>query len=163
MATTMAALRTGKIDYISDRRESPTWQDVASLKKTNPDLQISTFPVEGISVLIRADKEPFTDIRVRKALQLAVDFKAVAKGYYGGTVEPIPCGVINPLNKDWVVPYEEWPAQLQAEYGYDVDAAKALLTEAGYPDGFKTNCLMSQADPQQLVIIFQSFFKRNKC
>ena len=37
-------------------------------------------------------------------------------------------------------PYEEWPQDLKDEYAYNPTAAKKLLADAGYPNGFKTNC-----------------------
>jgi peptide/nickel transport system substrate-binding protein len=158
MATRLASVRTAKIDFVSDRREYPSWQDVANMKKTNPDIQSSSFPVEGYSLEFRCDKQPFTDMNVRKALQMAVDLKSIARSYFGGTVDGTPCGLVNPINTEWVVPFNEWPADLQQEYSYNVAKTRQLMTEAGYPNGFKTTLLVSSQDNQQLPQIIKSMF-----
>jgi ABC-type transport system substrate-binding protein len=108
---------------------------------------------------LRCDKAPFTDIKVRKALQLTLNLKSIAENYYGGTVDGIPCGVTSPLMKGWVTPYDEWPEDLKAEYAYDLQAAKDLLTGAGYPDGFTTKCLASNGADLQLLQVIQAAFK----
>jgi peptide/nickel transport system substrate-binding protein len=53
-----------------------SWQDAAQLFKTNPDTQKEKLigGVDGIG--FRVDMKPFTDIRVRKALNMAIDRKA---------------------------------------------------------------------------------------
>ena len=84
---------------------------------------------------------PWNDVRVRKAMQKAVDSEGIAKALLPGTEIEYPAfygfhpvldedmwpGIMNPkwLGEDW-----------DAEYGYDPEAAKALLKEAGYENGF---------------------------
>ena len=82
ISTYLAALRTGKLDMLP----AVSWEDAASLIKTNPDLkyntryQTPTFPVG------RVDKQdlPFKDIKVRQALNMAIDKQAILKAYFGG-------------------------------------------------------------------------------
>ena len=85
---------------------------------------------------------PWNDVRVRKAMQKAVDSEGIAKALLPGTKVAYPDiygfhpildeemwpGIMNPkwLGEDW-----------QEEYGYDPEAAKALLKEAGYENGFE--------------------------
>ena len=73
------------------------------------------------------NKEPFQDVRVRKAVQMSIDRQAILDALYGGRgqVEQgiFPHGLIG-FNPD------------QEEIKYDPEAAKALLAEAGYADGF---------------------------
>ena len=47
--------------------------------------------------------------------------------------------------KGWGFPYEEWPQDLKDEYAYNPTAAKKLLADAGYPNGFKTNVVADTA------------------
>jgi peptide/nickel transport system substrate-binding protein len=69
-------------------------------------------------------KDPWADIRVRKAMNLAIDRKAFCKAIFNDTVAPlgVPIGV---------------PGSEKYQYPYDPAAAKQLLAEAGYPDGFE--------------------------
>ncbi len=95
--------------------------------ETYPD-QIVQGPRVGITYFtMNFNKEPFEDVRVRKAVQMAIDRQAILDALYGGRgqVEQgiFPHGLIG-FNAD------------QEEIKYDPEAAKALLAEAGYPDGF---------------------------
>ena len=61
------------------------------MQKTNPEiLQMPTALPPTFTVDPRNDKAPFNDIRVRKAMQMAIDLPTIAKTYYGGTVAPYP-------------------------------------------------------------------------
>ena len=75
-------------------------------------------------------KKPFDDVRVRKAINMAINKKAIIDGVYLGT------GVAakNPI------PPSMWSYNdAVKDDPYDPAAAKKLLTEAGYPDGFTTD------------------------
>jgi peptide/nickel transport system substrate-binding protein len=153
MATTRAAMRTGKIDLMNDTGEGITLQEAESFKQTNPDIQQLQILAPGGGVAMSINNEPFTDIRVRKALQLSIDRQAIAKTFYLGLVDGTPCGLMNPLYKGWCLPYDQWPDELQKEYSYNPAKAKELLTEAGYPDGFNTECVTRTGDTSLLETI----------
>ncbi len=154
-ATALAALRTGKIDFMGGL----TLEQAKSLGKTNPELlQITRPALWGDAVGMRVDKAPFTDIRVRKALQMAVDLKSIATNFYGGAVDATPVGYISPFLPGYYVPYNEWAPEVQAGYTYNPDGAKKLLAEAGFPNGFKTNMVVSAASDQDLWQIIKSYF-----
>ena len=158
LATQLASLRTAKIDYSSFRVGGPTWQELANIKKTDPGIEISSFPVEGYSLEFNSNNKPFSDMRVRKAMQMAIDLQTIAQSYYGGTVDGKPAGLINPINKDWIVPYDKWPADLQQEYSYNISEARTLMSESGYPNGFKTTMLVSTQQDQQIPQIVKSMY-----
>jgi len=83
----LAAMRAGKIDLISP----VSFQVARAMHKTNPEILQIPIPFrQTISLDPRIDKAPFNDIRVRQAMQLAIDLPAIAKDYYLGTVEPYP-------------------------------------------------------------------------
>jgi peptide/nickel transport system substrate-binding protein len=163
-STQLAALRTGKIDIMT----GVTWQQSKSLKSTNPDILQFKMPAGGAGsagvntasgVSFRFDKAPFTDINVRKALNLAIDRKAIAEGYYGGTASLIPCGIITQTYKGFAYDYNDWPQSLKDEYSYNPTKAKELLAAAGYPNGFKTNVVAATTDDLQLLQAFKDYFK----
>ena len=107
------------LDYAAD--------SVDRFTETYPD-QIVQGPRVGIVYFtMNFNKEPFQDVRVRKAVQMSIDRQAILDALYGGRgqVEQgiFPHGLIG-FNPD------------QEEIKYDPEAAKALLAEAGYVDGF---------------------------
>ena len=107
------------LDYAAD--------SVDRFTETYPE-QIVQGPRVGIVYFtMNFNKEPFQDVRVRKAVQMSIDRQAILDALYGGRgqVEQgiFPHGLIG-FNPD------------QEEIKYDPEAAKALLVEAGYADGF---------------------------
>jgi peptide/nickel transport system substrate-binding protein len=164
-ASQLAAIRSGQIDMIQELGLT----QALSLQDTNPELLYETYCYPGSLIQLRCDTAPFTDIRVRKALQLALPLEEIAATYYQGTLDWKPVGLINPGYEGFAIAYDEWPAELQAEYGYDPDTAKALLAEAAADGvftpnelgGFDTNILCAPAGPgadMQLLQIIQQYF-----
>ena len=147
-AAALEAMRAGKIDVMD--AVSPV--QAQAMRKTNPEiLQIPIPRTQAITMEPRNDKAPFNDIRVRKAMQMAIDLPTIAKDYYHGTVEPYPSTLTSRYMKGWGFPYEEWPQDLKDEYAYNPTAAKKLLADAGYPNGFKTNVVADTAGDMDLI------------
>ncbi|MCG7973422.1 MAG: ABC transporter substrate-binding protein, partial [Candidatus Thiodiazotropha taylori] len=74
-------------------------------------------------------KKPYDDKRVRQAMNYAINRDEIIKAVYGSAGQPAK----NPL------PPTMWAYNDSIQpYPYDIAEAKALLEEAGYPDGFKT-------------------------
>lgn len=73
-------------------------------------------------------QKPFNDIRVRQAINYAINKEALAKVAFSGYAVPSEGAL--PQGVDYAVKKGPWP--------YDVKKAKALLAEAGYPNGFET-------------------------
>jgi peptide/nickel transport system substrate-binding protein len=153
-STAISALRTGKIDMLTPLN----WRQVDTLQKTDPKINSSAPPAPGVSLVMRVDKSPFTDIKVRKALQMALDLPTIARAYFGGTLDGKPCGPVNPVFKGWTTPFDEWPQELKDEYTYNPTKAKQLLAEAGYPTGFKTNIVAATNADLDLLQIIKSEF-----
>jgi glutathione transport system substrate-binding protein len=76
---------------------------------------------------MNTQQKPFSDIRVRQAINYAINKDAVAKVAFGGYATP--ADRIVPEGVEYSVKTGVWP--------YDVAKAKALLAEAGYPNGFE--------------------------
>ena len=154
-ATALAAMRTGKIDamnYIA-------LQDAQNIKKTNPNiLQILTPTNNTPTIDPRDDLKPFNDLRVREAMQMALDLPTIANTYYGGTAIPYPQSYTSSLMTGWGFPYDQWPQDLKDQYAYNPTAAKQLLAAAGYPTGFNTDIVVDAAADQNLLQIVMSYF-----
>ena len=154
-AQAVEAMRQGKIDAMN----GISFRQALALKKTNPE--ITQLPDTGgptVTLQPRYDKAPYDDIRVRKALQMAIDLPSIAKTHYGGTAEPYPSTLTNRNVKGWGFPYEIWPQELKDEYAYNPPAAKKLLADAGYPHGFKTHVIAASDSDMALIQIVKSYF-----
>jgi len=155
----MAAMRAGKLDLISN----VSFLQAQAMQKTNPEiLQIRNPTTQFFTIQPRNDRTPFNDIRVRKAMQMAIDLPTIARDYFQGLVEPYPSTLLsNYLSrsmKGWGFPYEEWPKDLKDEYAYNPAAAKQLLADAGFPKGFKTNIVVDISSDMELFKRVVSYF-----
>ena len=155
-AAALAEMRAGRVDVVD--QISPILAQ--EMRKTNPEILQITLSQTATTIDPRNDVAPFNDIRVRKAMQLAIDLQGIAKNYYGGTVEPYPSTITSRHMKGWGFPYEEWPQELKDEYAYNPILAKKLLADAGYPDGFKTNIVADNSGDMQLLELVKSYFSR---
>jgi len=85
-------------------------------------------------------KVPFTDKRVRQAMNMAINRQAIAQSLLGGKVEPVRIAGYHPKLDATLWPgiwNPDWDKRFEELYGYDPVKAKALLKEAGYPQGFE--------------------------
>jgi ABC-type transport system substrate-binding protein len=153
-AEALAEMRAGRVDVVD--QISPMLAQ--EMRKTNPEIMQLTLSQTATTIDPRNDVAPFNDIRVRKAMQMAIDLPGIAKNYYGGTVDPYPSTITSRHMQGWGFPYEEWPQDLKNEYAYNPVLAKQLLAEAGYPNGFKTNIVADDSGDMKLLELVKSYF-----
>ena len=128
-ATLMAMLRAGEADVV--QLPLTTYVQV----KDDPKLKIVwakyvSAPALGFADLaFPNDPSPFHDVRVRRAVSYAINRKAICEKVLHGSAEPWG-DIYAPYNIGVNVDLKPDP--------YDPEKAKALLKEAGYPDGFET-------------------------
>ena len=157
-ATQHSALRTGKLDI----HESVRWQAVEELKKSAPQLRWSKWlDTNGVFLSMRVDTKPFDDIRVRRALNFAVNKQALVKEFYNGNAELFAY----PQHPDYVgyyEPLEAMPASVKELFTYDPAKAKKLLAEAGYPKGFsfKVQVCSCQPDHMELLPVIGAYLEQ---
>jgi peptide/nickel transport system substrate-binding protein len=152
--TAYAALRTGKICMVTGVQ----WEQAGRFEETNPEIGQVPILGTGYSVAMRVDKEPFDDVNVRKALNMAIDVKTIAETYYGGRVESKRVSYYNPNMGPYYTPFEEWPKEVQEGHTYNPEGARKLLVDAGFPSGFKTNIITSTASDMDLLQIIKGYF-----
>ena len=138
-STRLAALRAGNIEDMGylGYLDPP---DYGPMKKSNPNLQYSEGPtLGGYTLFYRCDKPPFNDVRVRRAVAMAIDRKLWQDAANMGTGY-LNSGPIPPSLGQWVLPIEKM-GETKKYFEYHPDDSKKLLAEAGYPQGFKTTLL----------------------
>jgi peptide/nickel transport system substrate-binding protein len=155
-ATRMAAFRTGQSDIIW--LASPS--EVDTVRKTNPTAQVQSYhnTLTPFGIALAQDKPPFNDLRVRRAVSMAIDRQKQADTLFEGH------GIIG-----WGVPYiyytDKQPtlAQLGPWWQHRPAEAKKLLAEAGHPNGFETSLFYYEYFPQMTsqVQLVQQDLKRN--
>ena len=135
-AAQLAAFRAGQIAILRGLGVD----DGESLRRTNPDATTYTtmYQTTKASFAMNVREPPFDDIRVRQAMNLALDHETMNKALYGGLGDATPYGIVGPSYPGEFIPFEEWPEAVKANHRYDPERAKRLLAEAGYPKGFKT-------------------------
>ncbi|NWG73524.1 MAG: ABC transporter substrate-binding protein [Rubrivivax sp.] len=135
-ATRLAALVSGEIDFVLD----PAPRDVPRLRNT-PGVKVIDGPENRIvfigmdqhrDELLHGsvkDRNPFKDVRVRRALYHAVDIETMKTRLMNGQSHPTGGLTPSPLGA-----YHD--PELEKRLPYDVALARRLLAEAGYPNGF---------------------------
>ena len=121
----LAALRAGDIDVIAYDLAP---ENVPALEK-DPRFKVSKGnTTTDVIMAMNHSKKPFSDPKVRQAITLAIDRKAVIQGAVAGYGTPIGS------HMDPTSPYY---VDLSNLYPYNPEKAKQLLAEAGYPNGFE--------------------------
>jgi peptide/nickel transport system substrate-binding protein len=138
VATRMAALLSGEVDFVLD----PSPQDLPRVRNT-PNLKVID-GIENRTIFLGLDqfsdelsgsnikgKNPLKDVKVRKALYQAIDIQTINKVTMRGLGQPTGALVAPQVNG--------WTKEVDKPYPYDVEAAKKLLADAGYKDGFEVD------------------------
>ena len=148
-ATWLTALRTGKLDIL----ESIRFIAVDHLKKTTPELKWNRrLATSGNFMVLRVDRPPFDDVRVRRALNLAVNHPEMVELFYDGHAELMGYPQ-HPGYGEYFQPLEEMRASVQELFSYNPEKARRLLAEAGYPDGFDFNVQVCSCSPTQMDVL----------
>jgi peptide/nickel transport system substrate-binding protein len=113
--------------------------DLDLAKQKVPGLQTRDYTVMfGGITWMKLDQDPFKDVRVRRALGMASNWKEVLETNAWSQGHGLPNPAIPAALKEWSIPIGQLPPEGRALYEHDTNAAKKLLAEAGHPRGFKT-------------------------
>jgi len=150
-STRIAALRTAELDFL----QSVGRDDAAVLKSSVPDLEWKQgFAMTTNIAAGKITQPPFDDIRVRRALNMAINKQEIVDDYYDGEAALI--GYPFPPGESWAkvyTPFEDQPKEVQEIFTYNPEMAKELLTDAGYPDGFKTTITCTAVTSDELSLV----------
>ena len=141
----IAALRAGQIDYVGPIGDTQlrSFNKLEGLLVENETLMPHVFNTHSDNaVAMNTKREPFGDIRVRMAMQMAIELEEVSDRLYGGWADTVPQGLFSRTLKDTVVPFAEWGDSSEG-YRYDPGQARELLKDAGYPNGFSVELVSS--------------------
>lgn len=146
----VAALRAGQMDM------AVLSADGAAKLKGDRNVTVLQSPKAWLTVIMfNAGQPPFNDARVRHALALALDYnEIIQKAVSGAGVlsGPVPTG-----HTDWFIPPEKLPFQKP-----QIDEAKRLLAEAGFPKGLKLTLKTSPQYPEfvSMALVAQEAWKK---
>ena len=145
-STLNMAYQNGEIDIIDlDRLDSSIVE--STYKTMYADKLVSVSRVALTYFTMNQNIEPFNDVNVRKAVQMAIDRETILNTVYGGSgnLEDgiFPRGLVA-HNTD-----------LEGTIQYDPEGAKALLAEAGYPDGFTMELSFDSSSNDSTSMIYQ--------
>src|SRR5215218_1908820 len=140
----LSAYKAGEIDAVTNAPFEPL-----ALKLLAPykDFRRSTFGALTYYAF-NTSHEPFDDVRVREALALAIDRERVSRDDLGGATEP--AGKFLPAAMSGEKPVVDKAERLE----HDVNKARELLADAGYPngDGFPMIRLLINRNEQQRIV-----------
>ena len=107
------------------------------LKQRRPSLRTLEFPSSVMThVAMRSDMRPFSDVRVRQAIALAIDRKGLIDSVLEG--EGALNGPLRAFLRDWALPIDKL-GEGAKYYQHNPAEARRLLAAAGYANGFPTS------------------------
>ncbi|MEM1485043.1 ABC transporter substrate-binding protein [Oscillospiraceae bacterium PP1C4] len=144
-ATRVIALQTGDIDYC----QTPSTMDLEYIAQ---DKNLDLIQMEGTRLnymVMNNSKKPFTDKKVRQALNYAINKDDVVKVAANGFGTVYKC-YLTPISYAFYGDMEG--------YNYNIEKAKALLAEAGYPNGFEFSVLCHDSTSRGIAPVLQAQF-----
>jgi peptide/nickel transport system substrate-binding protein len=126
-STRLAAIQTGEV-HVVNRLSS----DEAQTLEGTSNVRLVQYPADRVyyiafNNLTTGVGQPTEDVRVRQAMNYAVDRQAIVDSLFGGFAR-LSTGFVTPSNLGFDDTLEPYP--------YDPDLARSLLDDAGYADGF---------------------------
>lgn len=146
-ATRIAMVETGEA-HVADQLP------VTELERVENSSSMSVLRTEGFGVEyvgFNVEKEPFTNVKVRQAISHSIEREAIIKGVYNNVGSTVASAMSSK-----VIGYHDG----LKNHDYDINKAKSLLKEAGFPEGFKTTIVTDDRKERiNLAEVLQSQLK----
>jgi peptide/nickel transport system substrate-binding protein len=134
----LASWLGGKYDFAPEYGQCVRRLDLEIARKRKPNLQTQDFVVLfGGVMMMKLDREPFKDLKVRRALALAHNWKEVLETNAWSLGQGVPNPAIPAALRDWAIPIDQLSPEGRRLYEQSLPEAKRLLGEAGFPTGTK--------------------------
>jgi len=153
LSTQQAALRTGTVEQMAGFN----LEDKNTMLRQCPQLK---WAARGsgyiLNAYMRIDRPPLSNLKVRRAVMMAIDLNTINKSLYAGLGKyPSWPYYYTPAYKDLYMGLDDptCPDSVKELFTYNPDKAKQLLTEAGYPTGFKTEITLQAAQVDYYSIV----------
>ena len=150
-------LQTGELDIIEGLKEDKWIEKVSTFK----DVKAPTFgPCETQMLFFNMSKPPFNDLRVRKAFSYALSRDIIANFMGKSLAVPIYSPALAPPAPGALTKEEALKAGVV--YDNNVEQAKKLLAEAGFPNGIKTEAIVSEMSSsyQKPMVAIQALVRK---
>jgi len=139
-ASAFAGWLSGRYDFGPEYGMVVRRSDLDAAKQRKPGLQTQDYIVVfGGITWVHVDQEPYKDLRVRRAIQIATNWKEVLETSSWSQGHGVPNPAVPAAFKDWSIPIDQLPPEGRRTYDFDPREAKRLLTEAGFGSGLKTS------------------------
>lgn len=146
--TRILKLRSGELDVAANA----PFNLIQSLEKDKDVNVVVNDVLRSDFVLLNTTKKPFDNVKVRQALNMAVDREQIIKGilFGRGKIAKSSLPIMKYYNHDIET------------YKFDLEKAKSLLADAGHPDGFEAELLVISGQPvaSQTAVVMQSSFQK---
>jgi peptide/nickel transport system substrate-binding protein len=148
VTTSIMSLKAGEVNWVENIDPS----DFINLQKEGYTTEIAdeSFYIFSLFLDSANADSPFSKLKVRQAVEYAIDREGMAQGIGMGTVFPI---YQHGAEKD------PWFSKDQPKLKYDPDKAKQLLTEAGYPNGFTIPLTSDVRVRKDFLVAIQSYLE----
>lgn len=134
----LAAWLAGRYDFAPEYGQCVRRLDLDVARRRKPGLKTQDFIVLfGGITMMKLDREPFRDVRVRRALALASNWKEGLETNAWSLGNGAPNPTIPAALREWTIPITQLTPEGRRLYDQDLSEAKRLLAQAGFPTGLK--------------------------